>query len=138
MIVYRWQPERFFYLPKSLTHLWLIILVAYPIFSVYPQELVFRSFIFHRYSDLIPNQFLMILVSATAFAWGHLVFDNWIAVGLSFLGGLLFAETWRRTHSLFWVSLEHFIYGIFTFSVGLGKFFINFTDNPDFFQTFKF
>jgi membrane protease YdiL (CAAX protease family) len=137
-LIFRFQPERFFYLPKTLPHLWLIILVAYPVFSVYPQELVYRAFIFHRYSDLIPNQFLMMIVSAAAFAWGHLVFDNWIAVGISFAGGLLFAETWRRTHSLFWVSIEHFLYGLFTLSVGLGKFFINFSNNPDIIQTFQF
>jgi hypothetical protein len=44
---------------------------------------------------------------------------------LSFLGGLLFAKTYRDTGSLRAVFVEHYIYGAVIFTVGLGEFFYN-------------
>ena len=39
------------------------------------------------------------------------------------VGGLMFANTYRRTNSLFLVSLEHALYGNTLFFIGLGWFF---------------
>ena len=30
-------------------------MIFYPLVSVYPQEIIFRSFFFHRYRDLFPR-----------------------------------------------------------------------------------
>ena len=37
----------------------------------------------------MPKKAVRIIVSASVFALAHIVYANWIAVGLAFLGGLL-------------------------------------------------
>jgi membrane protease YdiL (CAAX protease family) len=64
-----------------------------------------------------------VLLSATAFAFVHIIYDNWWAVGLSFIAGLLFGTTYERTQSLFWVTVEHTIYGSLVFTLGMGNYF---------------
>jgi membrane protease YdiL (CAAX protease family) len=116
------RPEALFQLPRTRTGLWLIIMIAYPLLSVYPQELIFRTFLFHRYRVLLPPRALM-LTSALAFGYAHIVLHNLPSVLLSTLGGLLFASTYRRSQSTLLVALEHALYGCFVFSVGLGGLF---------------
>jgi hypothetical protein len=65
----------------------------------------------------------MVVTNAVAFAWMHVVFDNYIAVGLSMLGGLLFARTYQLTGSLRLVCLEHALYGCLIFTLGAGHLF---------------
>jgi membrane protease YdiL (CAAX protease family) len=116
-------PERWLALPTQRPWLWLAILALYPILSVYPQELVFRVFLFHRHRPALGGEWATVAASALAFGWVHVVFGNWLAVGLSVLGGALLADTYRRTRSLLLVSLEHTLYGQLVFTVGLGEFF---------------
>ncbi len=103
--------------------LWLIVLVAYPVLSVYPQGLLYRAFFFERYAKLFQNKWVMILASAAAFAFLHIIFRNWLAVGLTFAGGLLFAWRYAETKSLATSSFEHALYGCWLFTVGLGQYF---------------
>jgi membrane protease YdiL (CAAX protease family) len=98
-------------------------MVAYPIFSVYPQGLLYRAFFFERYATLFPGKWVMILASAAAFAFLHIVFRNSLAVALTFAGGLLFAWRYAETASLATSSFEHALYGCWLFTVGLGPFF---------------
>jgi membrane protease YdiL (CAAX protease family) len=72
---------------------WAIVMVAYPVLSVYPQGIIYRAFFFERYGAFFPSRWVMIVASAAAFAFMHLIFRNWLAVGLTFAGGMLFA--WR-------------------------------------------
>lgn len=114
-------PERFLDLPRERPELWLVVMIAYPIFSVVPQELLYRTFFFHRYKRLLGASTW--LVSAAVFGWAHLIFGNWIAVVLTIIGGGLFADTFRRTRSLGLASLEHALYGQLIFTIGLGRYF---------------
>ena len=116
-------PDRLWALPRDRPVLWAAVMVLYPLLSVYPQELIYRAFFFRRYAPLFGAGWAMVLMSAAAFSYGHLIFGNWIAVGLTFLGGLLFAWRYRRTRSLLVTSLEHALYGQLIFTVGLGEFF---------------
>lgn len=118
-------PDRLFYLPRTRPEIWAIIMVGYPIFSVYPQELVFRTFMFHRYRHLFAQPRLMILASGLAFGYAHIFFENAIAVAMTVVGGILFAWTYQRTRSTFAVWLEHGLYGCFIFTIGLGQFFFS-------------
>ncbi len=102
---------------------WMVIMIFYPMISVYPQELIYRVFMFHRYRSLLNHSILRILMSALAFSWMHIVFDNVYAVVLSFFGGLIFAYTYEKTRSIGVVAIEHAIYGDFIFTIGLGTFF---------------
>jgi hypothetical protein len=102
---------------------WVAVMVAYPVVSVYPQGLLYRAFFFERYALLFPNKWAMILASASAFSFLHIIFRNWLAVDLTFAGGLLFAARYAETDSLATSSFEHALYGCWLFTVGLGQYF---------------
>ncbi|MDO6623847.1 CPBP family intramembrane metalloprotease [Oceanihabitans sp. 1_MG-2023] len=101
--------------------LWLVILFAYSIFSVYPQELIYRTFYFQRYKNLFYNTNWLMLVNAIVFAMAHLFFKNGLVIVLTFLGGLLFAFTYSKSRSTILVTIEHAIYGCWLFTVGMGE-----------------
>jgi membrane protease YdiL (CAAX protease family) len=98
-------------------------MLAYPVLSVYPQGLLYRAFFFDRYATLFPGKWAMILASAAVFAFLHIIFRNWLAVALTFAGGLLFATRYSETGSMATSSLEHALYGCWLFTVGLGQYF---------------
>ncbi|MGO9336155.1 MAG: CPBP family intramembrane glutamic endopeptidase [Terracidiphilus sp.] len=102
---------------------WAVVMVAYPVVSVYPQGLLYRAFFFERYAALFPGKWGMIVASAAAFAFLHIIFRNWLAVVMTFGGGLLFAARYAETGSLATSSFEHALYGCWLFTVGLGQYF---------------
>lgn len=102
---------------------WAVVMVAYPILSVYPQGLLYRAFFFERYAALFTGKWAMIVASAAAFAFLHIIFRNSLAVTLTFCGGLLFAARYAETGSLATSSFEHALYGCWIFTVGLGQYF---------------
>jgi len=116
-------PERLFAFPRTRPGWWALVLGLYPWLSALPQELLYRSFCHHRYRPLFSSRTGLLLASAVAFAILHIVFRNWPAVVLTFLAGWRFADTYERTGSLPWVTLEHALYGNWIFTVGLGIFF---------------
>jgi membrane protease YdiL (CAAX protease family) len=75
---------------------------------------------FHRYRPVFRGRWPMIIASAVAFGYAHVVFDSALAVGLSSVGGGLFALTYDRTRSTLICAIEHTLYGCFIFTVGLG------------------
>lgn len=101
--------------------LWIVILIFYSLFSVYPQELIYRTFFFKRYQSLFKNEHIFILLNALIFSLAHLLFKNTLVIFLTFLGGLLFAITYNKTKSTLLVSIEHAIYGSWLFTVGMGN-----------------
>ncbi|WP_047546814.1 CPBP family intramembrane glutamic endopeptidase [Psychroserpens sp. Hel_I_66] len=101
--------------------LWLFILFVYSVFSVYPQELIYRTFFFQRYQSLFKNDTLFIVLNATLFSLAHLFFGNVLVMFLTFIGGILFAITYKRTKSTLLVTIEHAIYGCWLFTVGMGS-----------------
>jgi membrane protease YdiL (CAAX protease family) len=119
------KPEALFTLMIQHTKIWLLILVAYPLVSVFPQELIYRSFFFERYRPLFGSGFGMVLISAVLFGFAHLIFHNWVAVVLTMLGACLFGTTYQRTSSLLLVCVEHALYGCAAFTIGYGEFFFD-------------
>ncbi|MBT8253856.1 MAG: CPBP family intramembrane metalloprotease [Bacteroidia bacterium] len=122
-ISYVWftEADQLFRIMLEKSKLWILILFVYSLFSVYPQELIYRTFFFHRYEDLIHNKRLFLLVNAALFSLAHIFFRNALVMGLTFIGGLLFALTFQRTRSTLMVSIEHAIYGCWLFTVGMGE-----------------
>jgi membrane protease YdiL (CAAX protease family) len=116
------KPLLLFSLPRQQPLLWVIVIVLYPILSVYPQAIIYRAFLFYRYRILF-GKWLGIAVSAAAFSYMHLIFENVLAVVLTLLGGVLFAKTYDETNSLVLSGIEHALYGTFIFTVGLGNYF---------------
>ena len=107
-------PGSFLRFVRRAPRIWAVVMVLYPLLSVYPQELIFRAFLFHRYRALFPRAWQMVAV-----------FWNWVAVLLCLLGGVLFAWTYQRTKSLLMVGIEHALYGCLIFTVGLGSYFFH-------------
>lgn len=101
--------------------MWVKFLLIYSFFSVYPQELLYRTFFFKRYKMLFKNELLFIFINAIVFSLAHLFFKNSLVIILTFLGGLLFALTFNKTKSTLLVSIEHAIYGSWLFTVGMGS-----------------
>jgi membrane protease YdiL (CAAX protease family) len=120
----RWlAPDLLWSFMKARPVVWAVVMVLYPVLSVYPQSLLYRAFFVERYAAFFPERWTLILASAIAFGFMHLVFRNRLAVGLTFAGGLLFTARYLETGSLFPSALEHALYGCFLFTLGLGQYF---------------
>jgi membrane protease YdiL (CAAX protease family) len=100
--------------------MWIIFLLVYCFFSVYPQELLYRTFFFKRYKNLFKNESLFLFLNAILFSLAHMFFKNSLVIIITFFGGLLFAFTFNNTKSTLLVSIEHAIYGSWLFTVGMG------------------
>jgi membrane protease YdiL (CAAX protease family) len=116
-------PQLLFSFVKRAPVFWAVIMLLYPLLSVYPQELLYRAFFFHRYQPLFGSGWLLLLASALAFGFVHIIFGNWLAVGMCVVGGFLFALTYQQSGSLLLACLDHAIFGNFIFTIGLGRFF---------------
>ncbi|MEM6672798.1 MAG: CPBP family intramembrane glutamic endopeptidase [Planctomycetota bacterium] len=116
-------PELFLSFPRERPGLWAMVMVLYPVFSVLPQEFLFRVFFFHRYEEMLGGAVRTSFHSAILFGLGHLLFGSWISVVLTAIGGWFFATTYARSRSLWLASFEHALYGQLVFTVGLGQYF---------------
>lgn len=112
----------FLRLPREHPGLMVLIWVLYPWLSAYPQEITHRVFFWHRYACLFPDRWSLLVVNALLFAWMHAMFWNWVALVMTFVGGLLFAMTYDRTRSGLAAGVEHGLYGAWCFTTGLGWF----------------
>ncbi len=114
-------PALFLSLPLQHPRFWALIMVLYPLLSVWPQEIIFRRFLFHRYGLLFGNR--ITAASAIAFGYAHIIFLNPLAVVLTLAGGAMFARSYAQTRSLKLSGLEHALYGCLVFTIGLGRYF---------------
>lgn len=122
-ITYGLHRELFLSFVRERPVFWAVVMIAYPVLSAIPQEIIFRSFFFARYRPVFSGRWPMIVASGVAFAVAHVIFQNWIAPALCLVGGLMFAKTYDETRSLALVTIEHALYGCMIFTVGLGRFF---------------
>ncbi|MEM6962822.1 MAG: CPBP family glutamic-type intramembrane protease [Myxococcota bacterium] len=118
-----YAPEKLFDFPQRSPLLWGGVMVGYPIASVYAQEIIWRTFFFHRYRSLLPDRRARIAASAIAFGYAHMIFHNWIAVLFTLIGGWFFAATFDKTRSTAAACLDHALLGCLMFTVGLGTYF---------------
>ena len=119
-----YQPGIFLSLLKADPWKWLAVMLFYPLFSAFVQELLFRSFFFYRYEKFFKDRpLLFVTINALLFAYVHIVFGNWIAVVFTFFGGLLFAHTYLKSRSLLLTAIEHSLYGNLLYTLGLGDYF---------------
>lgn len=117
-------PHRFLQLPLERWPLWLTIMVLYPLLSVIPQELIYRTFFYHRYGPLFGDaRWLAIAVNGLLFGFAHIIFGSMVSIVLTALLGFLLAWRYDETRSLWAVWLEHSLYGCFIFTIGLGHYF---------------
>jgi uncharacterized protein len=123
LAVYIFAPHLLFSFVKRAPAFWALVMLLYPLLSVYPQELLYRAFFFHRYQPLFGSGWGMLVASACAFGFVHIIFGNWISVVLCVTGGFLFALTYQHSGSLLLTCIDHALFGNFIFTIGLGQFF---------------
>lgn len=121
LYVFFFDKEQLFEVLFNKPLLWINVVFAYSVLSVYPQELIFRTFYFQRYKRHVKNDMVFIVVNALVFSLAHLFFKSMLVHLMTFIGGLLFAFTYRKTKSTLLVSIEHAIYGSWLFTVGMGS-----------------
>lgn len=119
VLMYFYKPDTIFVIFKDL-RLFFIIVFIYSFLSVTAQEFAYRTFFFHRYRDLFNNSAIFLIVNAFLFSLAHIMFENVVVLMMTFVGGLLFAYTYDKTKSLLVVSIEHAIYGLWLFILGIG------------------
>lgn len=121
--VWRLAPQSLFVLVRHRPWLWALIMLLYPVLSVYPQSLIYRAFLMMRYPALFPSPIALVILSAAMFSFMHIIFRNPVAVILTFIGGLLFAWRYHHSGSLAASTFEHALYGCLLFTLGLGEYF---------------
>jgi len=114
-------PDKLFAVMLKRPELWVMILFIYTFLSVWPQEIIYRTFFYDRYEALINNKWLFIFINAILFSLAHIFLKSFLVQLLTFLGGLFFAYTYQKTKSTTLVSVEHAIYGNWLFTVGMGE-----------------
>ncbi len=117
------MPEKLFVIPRTNPLLFMLIFIFYPLWSAYPQELIYRAYFYHRFSSVFYNSRLSAIVNAILFSFSHVIFNNLIALVLTFFGSLLFTYIYRKSNSLAVTFIEHALYGNIIFATGLGEYF---------------
>ena len=118
--VMRYHPDWFLEFPRNRPDTYWTIMLLYPLLSVPPQELVYRTFFFHRYGALFGRVWwLAIPLNALLFGFGHIVVGTELAVVGTMATGMLFALRYAATRSFWAVYLEHALWGSLVFTVGL-------------------
>ncbi|MDG1476694.1 MAG: CPBP family intramembrane metalloprotease [Vicingaceae bacterium] len=121
ILMYYLNYENLFIVLRKNWIMWITITLFYSIFSVYPQEFLYRTFFFKRYSVLFKNTTVLIIFNAAIFSLAHLAFNNLLVSTLTFIGGILFAFTYHKSKSLLLTSIEHALYGSWLFTLGMGE-----------------
>ena len=124
-LLYWRHPDWLLAFPKTMTDRWAIVIVLYPILSVFPQVIVYRVLFVKRYSSLFGYKPVAWMVGAFVFSLAHLTFWNSFSMAATFAGGLLFIRTYQKTRSVWLNVLEHSLYGDFLFTIGWGVYFFH-------------
>ncbi len=121
-LLYALAPEALLALPRHRPCLWFIVMVCYPVLSVFPQGIIYRAFFYRRFGGLFKSAQARRLVAALCFSFSHVFFLNVWALALTFIGGLIFCHVYERTGSAFLSSAAHALYGDLVFTLGYGIF----------------
>ncbi|MFQ5567254.1 MAG: type II CAAX prenyl endopeptidase Rce1 family protein [Paracoccaceae bacterium] len=116
-------PERLLELPRHRFGLWLLIMLAYPLLSAAPQELIYRTLFFRRYGALFAGDKLALAANVAVFAFAHLFYMNLLTFGLTAVAGLVFGVVYLRFGSVLLTTVLHGLAGQLVFTSGLGVFF---------------
>ena len=87
-----------------------ILLLFYLLFSVIPQEIIFRFLFFYKYKDYF-NKLEILLLNSSVFSICHLIYFDIYILLFSFFGNLLFTFNYMQNKSLLVVIVEHFLLG---------------------------
>ncbi|MCK9912092.1 CPBP family intramembrane metalloprotease, partial [Microbacteriaceae bacterium K1510] len=98
--VSEYHPALFLELPRNRPETYQRIMLLYPLMSVIAQELVYRTFFFHRYGLLFGRAWwLAIILNGVLFGIGHIVIGTPLAIYGTMATGVLFAWRYAMTRS---------------------------------------
>ena len=121
--VYFFDNNNLFNLPRGNLKVWLMLTTFYPVFSAYAQEVIFRTFLFKRYEQILGKGWLIIFASAGVFSFAHIFYYHPVSMVLTFVLGLYLAWLYQKTRSVLFVAFLHGLYGNMVFTIGLGHYF---------------
>ena len=87
-----------------------VLLIFYLLFSVIPQEIIFRFLFFYKYKGYF-DKFEILLLNSSVFSFCHLIYFDIYILLFSFFGNLLFTFNYIQNKSLLVVIVEHFLLG---------------------------
>ena len=119
---YYYDPNNFMVFPKENPSTFLLVIFLYPFLSVVPQEIIFRKYFFFKFSEIMPQKYL-IFINGLVFSLAHVFFHNYVAIIFTFFGGIYLSWSYLKSESLTLVIYEHTLFGIFIFASGLGRYF---------------
>ena len=104
--------DDFFFKDLDLTKYYFtsVLLLFYLLFSVIPQEIIFRFLFFYKYKDYF-NKLEILLLNSSVFSICHLIYLDIYILLFSFFGNLLFTFNYMKNKSLLVVIVEHFLLG---------------------------
>jgi membrane protease YdiL (CAAX protease family) len=124
------HPAWFLEFPINRPDTYRQIMLLYPLFSVAAQELLYRTFYFHRYGPLFgAHAWLAVIVNGLLFGFAHIVIGNAFAIAATALGGLVLAARYAASKSFWAVFVEHTLWGWLFFTIGLGRYFFTGVSN---------
>ena len=121
--VYIFDRENLFNLPRANPWIYVAMCLFYPVFSAFGQEIIYRTFLYKRYSSIFPRGWQFVIASGITFSFLHVVYYDQVSMILTFIGGLYFARVYQLTRSVLFTSVLHGLFGIMIFGVGMGQYF---------------
>lgn len=83
--------------------------VFYAIWAL-EQQFILNSFFYKRFEHLLGDTTISVVVTALLFSLVHI--PNPVLVPATFLGGILFVETFRRWRNIYPIALAHAMFGL--------------------------
>lgn len=117
-------PGNLFDMPEKRFKLWVILCASYPLLSAYPQEIIYRLFLFKRYKRLLSTKILRITASGVTFGFAHIIYGSPVSVMLTLVAGFYLAYVYTNTKSVLFTTILHCVFGLLVFTVGLEHYFI--------------
>ncbi len=126
------HPGWYMDMPTNRPQVWRHIMLLYPFASVLTQEIVYRTFYFHRYGPLFGARWAWfgLLLNGPLFGLAHIVVGTPFALVSTCFTGLLFAVRYHTARSFWAVWIEHTLWGWLVFTVGLNHYFFSGIPNP--------
>lgn len=115
-------PDEVLRMPRDHVAAWMFIILAYPLFSAVPQELIYRTLFFERYGALMPTPSIAVLMNGGLFAFAHLFMMTPVTLIVTGIAGAFIGWAYLRTRSLFLSILLHGMAGNVAVTLGLGNF----------------
>ncbi len=115
--------ENLFNLPRANPWIYVAMCLFYPVFSAFGQEIIYRTFLCRRYTQILPRGWHFVVASGITFSFLHIVYYDPVSMILTLIGGIYFARVYQLTRSVLFTSVLHGLFGIMFFGVGMGQYF---------------